>query len=73
MKYQFTIMSVLAATAVNAQGLGGDFGRPMMDGRMEGGSVLAHLLGGIFFLGLTILVWLWVVKLWREVRQKKKQ
>lgn len=26
----------------------------------------------VFFVGLTVLVWLWVAKLWRELRHKRK-
>ncbi|MBS3169658.1 hypothetical protein J4210_04170 [Candidatus Woesearchaeota archaeon] len=34
---------------------------------------LGMFVGWLLGLGLLVLVWLWVVKLWREVVQKKKR
>ncbi len=64
------LAGILAATAVAAQT--GDFGRAtMMDGGMMGGMAFGGILFTIFWIGLVLLVWLWVVKLWKEVRRMK--
>lgn len=34
---------------------------------------LGMLLGWLIGIGLFLLVWLWVIKLWREVVQKKRK
>ena len=72
MKSQLLTAGVLATTAVVAQDISGEFGRQMMYGQMGGGGFFWMLIGTALFLGLTVLVWLWVVKLWRELRQKHK-
>lgn len=59
---------MLAVLSVAAQPTG-DWRQGMMGGSMGGG--FGGILGAIFFIGLTILVWLWVVKLWRELSKKK--
>ena len=73
MKSAILLASIIATVSAFAQ-LTGDWGRTgragMMDG-MYGGSIFGHLLFAIFAIGLTLLVWLWVVKLWREVRRMK--
>jgi len=65
------LAGILAAVSVAAQPTG-DWGRvyhsSMMGGAMYGvGSVLMTAL----WVGVTLLVWLWVVKLWKEVRHMK--
>ncbi len=37
------------------------------------GWCLGMILGWLIALGLVLLVWLWVIKLWREVAAKKKK
>ncbi len=73
MKSSILLASVIAAVSASAQ-LTGDWGRVgragMMDG-MYGGSVFGRILFGIFAIGVTLLVWLWVAKLWKEVRRMK--
>lgn len=65
------LASILAATAVIAQPTGDWMGRAgMMDG-YTGGSTFHMILGTLFFVGLVLLVWLWVFKLWKEVRRSK--
>ncbi len=67
------LAAILAAASVVAQPTG-DWGRAgragMMDG-MYGGSALHGILWLIFSIGLILLVWLWVIKLWKEVRRMK--
>jgi len=63
------LASILAATAVAAQ-MTGDWGRATSMGGMGGGSTFHMILGTLLFVGLTLLVWLWVFKLWKEVRKK---
>ncbi len=67
------IAGVLATTSVFAQ-LTGDWGRTgragMMDG-MYGGTGLHMILWTIFSIGLILLVWLWVFKLWKEIKRMK--
>lgn len=68
---KIALAGILAAASVVAQPTG-EFGRAyhtsMMGGTMYGvGSVLMTAL----WVGVTLLVWLWVVKLWKEVRQMK--
>ena len=71
---KFLITSILAAASVSAQ-LTGDH---LMGGRassmgsgMMGGTAFGGILMTIFWIGLILLVWLWVVKLWKEVRKMK--
>jgi len=59
------LAGLLAVTPVAAQ-LTGEFGR-----KMYGGSSVGSVLSLIFFIGLTLLVWLWVIKLWRDLHKKK--
>ena len=64
------IAAALAATTVLAQT--GDFGRAVqMDGTMMGATTFHTVLGTLFFTGLVLLVWLWVFKLWKEVKRMK--
>jgi hypothetical protein len=71
MKYAFALVlaSLLAVSTVSADMLTGDWGRRMMYG---GGSIWG-ILSGLFFLGLLLIVWLWVIKLYREVFPKHKK
>lgn len=46
-----------------------DYGMMMGFG---GFSTLYHLLITLLLLGLVILVYLWIVKLWREIRRKRR-
>ena len=64
------LASILAATAVAAQ-MTGEFGRAtqMGSGMMGGG--FGGILFTIFWVGLVLLVWLWVFKLFKEVRKMK--
>ena len=55
----------LAVTSVAAQ-LTGEFGR-----RTEHGTSFGHVVMWILFVGLTVLVWLWVIKLFKELTKKK--
>ncbi len=65
------LASILAATAVAAQ-MTGDWGRATsMGSGMMGGTAFGGILFTIFWIGLVLLVWLWVVKLWKEVRRMK--
>jgi len=68
------LAGILAATAVVAQ-MTGEFGRATSTGGMMGGMMGGTAFGGvlftIFWVGLVLLVWLWVVKLWKEVRRMK--
>lgn len=64
------LSSLLAVSTVAAQ-VTGDWGR--YAGKYGGGGSMLHkLLFWVFFLGLIVLVWLWVIKLGRELYQKKK-
>ena len=45
-------------------------GYNMIDGMMGWGFGLHGLLWFAIVLGLAVLIWLWVIKLWREVRKK---
>ena len=66
------IAGALAATSAFAQT--GEYGRAMhMDGMMGGsGFYTFHMvLGTLLYVGLVVLVWLWVAKLWRELRKRK--
>lgn len=65
------IAGLLAIPAVFAQ-LTGDYGRAIGMG-MYGGTEMtaARIIWGIFSVGITIAVWLWVIKLWKEVRKMK--
>lgn len=67
MKSTILMSAILATVSVSAE-ITGEWGR-----RMYGGSPFGKLLGLIFFVGLILLVWLWVLKLWTELRQKKKK
>jgi len=68
MKSAIILSTILASVAVTAQ-MTGDIGRRMMYG--GGGTNFAGVMTWIFFVGLTLLVWLWVFKLWREMRKRK--
>lgn len=62
----FTLLSAASATAQ----MTGDFG--MMGGTgMMTYSPAWTLFKGAFALGLLLLVWLWVIKLFKEVRRMK--
>lgn len=63
-KLTFGLMAILGATTVAAQ-VTGDWGRKMYSG---GG--FESILGWALYIGLVLLVWLWVVKLWKEVNKK---
>jgi len=64
------LATILAATTVAAQ-LTGDWGRATSTGGMMGGSAFGGILMMVFWIGLILLVWLWVFKLWKELRHKK--
>jgi len=64
------IASSLAATTALAQ-LTGDWGRATSMGGMMGGTAFGGVLMLLFWVGLVLLVWLWVFKLWKEVRRMK--
>jgi len=60
--------SILAATSVLAQsGITGEFGKRMCGGGGGGG-----ILFSAFAIGVTVLVWLGVIKLWKEVNRKRR-
>ena len=61
------LASILAAVSVAAQPTG-DFG---MMRTMYGGTAFSSLLVTLFWVGLVLLVWLWVFKLWKELKHKK--
>ena len=63
------LASILAAASVSAQ-MTGDWGRAMSTGGMMGGTTFGSILFTVFWIGLVLLVWLWVFKLWKEVRKK---
>ncbi len=63
------LASLLAVATASAQ-LTGDYGRAGMMGSYSGGTGYT-LLAGILWLGIILLVWLWVIKLWKEVRRMK--
>ena len=68
------LAGILAVSSVVAQPTG-DWGRAaMMNGGM-GGSYGGHIFGSILFalfgIGVTLIVWLWAFKLWKEVRHMK--
>ena len=73
MKSAILISSVLAVTLAAAQ-VTGDWGRTgragMMDG-MYGGTAFHGILWIALVVGLVVLVWLWVIKLWKEIRKMK--
>lgn len=63
------IAGLLAIPAVFAQ-ITGDYGRAM--GMYGGTGATAHaILWILFAIGVTLAVWLWVIKLWKEVRRMK--
>ncbi len=65
------IAGLLALPMAFAQ-LTGDYGRAMSMGMYGGAGTTAHaILWTLFSIGLTIAVWLWVIKLWKEVRRMK--
>ena len=64
------LAGILAATAVAAQ-LTGDWGRATSMGGMMGGTAFHGIVFTLFWIGLLLLVWLWVFKLWKEVRRMK--
>ena len=59
------VMSILGASTVAAQITGDSMKRMMYSG---GG--FGMILTWALFIGLTLLVWLWVIKLWKEVSKK---
>lgn len=61
----------LAAVSAFAQ-ITGDWGKAMHMGGMSGGTTFSMIIGVVFSIGLTLLVWLWVFKLWRELGHKRK-
>ena len=67
------LAGILTVGSVAAQPTG-DWGRAaMMDGGMGGygGSPVHTILFTALSIGLVLLVWLWVFKLWKEVRRMK--
>ena len=64
------IAGILAEASVTAQ-LTGDWGRATSMGGMMGGTAFGGIVMTLFWIGLLLLVWLWVVKLWKEVRRMK--
>lgn len=65
------LAGILAVGTAVAQPTG-DWGRAYaMGGGMMGGTTFGMILGTIFWIGLVLLVWLWVFKLWKEVRRMK--
>jgi hypothetical protein len=66
------LAGLLAISSAAAQPTG-DWGRAaMMDNGMGGyGSPVHTILWTAFSIGLVLLVWLWVFKLWKEVRRMK--
>lgn len=64
------IAGLLSAGSAMAQ-MTGDYGRATSMGGMMGGSTFGGILMTLFWIGLLLLVWLWVVKLWKEVRHMK--
>ena len=65
MKTAMILSALLAALSASAQ-LTGDWGR------QAPASPVMKVVMGLFGLGLFLLVWLWVIKLFRELRIKKK-
>jgi len=65
------IAGLLAIPAVFAQ-ITGDYGRAVSMG-MYGSTemTLARIIWCLFAIGATLAVWLWVIKLWKEVRRMK--
>jgi len=63
------LASILAAVSAFAQPTG-DWGRATSMGGMMGGG-FGGILMPLFWIGLVLLVWLWVFKLWKEVRRMK--
>ena len=53
--------------------MGMDSGSNMMGYSYGGLGILWMLLGLIIFVGATILIWLLVVKFWRELKNKKQR
>ncbi len=70
MKSAIAISSILATVAVSAQT--GDFGRAayMGDGMM-GGTTAGNIISTLLWVGVTLLVWLWVFKLWKDLSKKR--
>ena len=66
------LASILATISVAAQPTG-DWGRAYHTGGMMGGAMygVGSVLMTALWVGVTLLVWLWVVKLWKEVRHMK--
>lgn len=70
---KYLIAGALAATSVAAQ-ITGEMHRHMAPSPgMQVWWVVGKVLWAAFALGLTLLVWLWVVKLSRELRSKKRR
>jgi hypothetical protein len=65
------IAGLLALPMAFAQ-LTGDYGRAVGMG-MYGGTemTIARIVWCAFAIGATIAVWLWVIKLWKEVKRMK--
>ncbi|MBI4146253.1 hypothetical protein HY489_02850 [Candidatus Woesearchaeota archaeon] len=68
MKKTIITALVVAISALSAAAQTGDWG--MMGGSMYY-SPWKGFLTGAFFLGLTLVVWLWAYKLWKEIRRMK--
>lgn len=65
------IAGLLAIPAVFAQ-ITGEYGRATSMGMYGGAGATAHaVLWTLFAIGITLAVWLWVIKLWKEVRKMK--
>ena len=62
---RWILAGTLAALPVMAQ-VTGEYHRKMSGYGTSFSSVIVHAL----FLGLTVLVWLWVCKVWRELKKK---
>ncbi|PIN74647.1 hypothetical protein COV18_07185 [Candidatus Woesearchaeota archaeon CG10_big_fil_rev_8_21_14_0_10_37_12] len=62
------VLLSIASTSVFAQ-LTGEYGRQMMTGGR--GTGFFGIVGGLLLLGVTVLVWLWVVKLWKQIQHRK--
>ncbi|MAF35088.1 hypothetical protein CMO91_04555 [Candidatus Woesearchaeota archaeon] len=65
MKTPYIVAALAAATTVLAQDVTGMMGKHMS------ASPVGQVLGPLFFVGLVILVWLWNVKLWKELKKGK--
>ncbi|HLC33037.1 MAG TPA: hypothetical protein VJJ82_04375 [Candidatus Nanoarchaeia archaeon] len=62
------LATLLSAGTALAQSTGG-WG--MMGSGMMGWSPFTGIWITLFWIGLVIVIWLWIVKLWKEVRRMK--